>query len=88
MVATLMRPLGLITGAVFVAAGIAAADATREFKEKIEPLLQDYCYDCHGDGAKKGEAVATSATPGVEGGRGRGTARAAKAAALRCAMKD
>jgi hypothetical protein len=55
MVAIFMRPLGLITGAVFVAAGIAAADATREFKEKIEPLLQDYCYDCHGDGAKKGD---------------------------------
>ena len=30
-------------------------DAAREFKDKIEPLLQDYCYDCHGDGAKKGD---------------------------------
>ena len=26
-----------------------------EFHKKIEPLLQDYCYDCHGDGAKKGD---------------------------------
>lgn len=27
----------------------------KEFKDEIEPLLQDYCYDCHGDGAKKGD---------------------------------
>jgi len=27
----------------------------REFHDKIEPLLQDYCYDCHGDGEKKGD---------------------------------
>ncbi|MGC6566813.1 MAG: DUF1592 domain-containing protein [Akkermansiaceae bacterium] len=26
-----------------------------DFKKKIEPLLQDYCYDCHGDGADKGD---------------------------------
>ena len=25
------------------------------FKKEIEPLLQDYCYDCHGDGADKGD---------------------------------
>lgn len=25
------------------------------FKKEIEPLLQDYCYDCHGDGSAKGE---------------------------------
>ena len=28
-----------------------------EFHRKIEPLLQDYCYDCHGDGANKGDFV-------------------------------
>ncbi|MEJ6717503.1 MAG: DUF1592 domain-containing protein [Akkermansiaceae bacterium] len=25
------------------------------FEKEIEPLLQDYCYDCHGDGTAKGE---------------------------------
>ena len=28
-----------------------------EFTKKIKPLLQDYCFDCHGDGAKKGDFV-------------------------------
>ncbi len=27
------------------------------FRDEIEPLLQDYCYDCHGDGAQKGGFV-------------------------------
>lgn len=30
-------------------------EVVKEFKDTIEPLLQDYCYDCHGDGAKKGD---------------------------------
>lgn len=34
---------------------IAETDLEIDFKEKIEPLLQDYCYDCHGDGADKGD---------------------------------
>ena len=25
------------------------------FKEKVLPLLEEYCYDCHGEGAKKGD---------------------------------
>ena len=28
-----------------------------EFHRKIEPLLQDYCYDCHCDGANKVDFV-------------------------------
>ena len=50
---------GTLLGA---AAGTVAAEkasldpaVAREFKEKIVPLLQDYCYDCHGDGSKKGD---------------------------------
>lgn len=27
----------------------------KEFREQIEPLLQDYCYECHGEGVKKGD---------------------------------
>ena len=25
------------------------------FPEKVRPLLEEYCYDCHGEGAKKGD---------------------------------
>ena len=33
-----------------------AADPTAalEFKKNIQPVLEEYCYDCHGDGEKKG----------------------------------
>ncbi len=41
--------------AVFVLAGTVSGEDAEEFEKKIEPLLQDYCYDCHGDGSKKGE---------------------------------
>ena len=32
----------------------AASDAAAEFHQKIEPLLNTYCSDCHADGMKKG----------------------------------
>ena len=47
--------------AAFLTAGVSLADKIPredievEFHQKIEPLLQDYCYDCHGDGAEKGD---------------------------------
>ena len=25
------------------------------FTERVLPLLEEYCYDCHGEGAKKGD---------------------------------
>lgn len=53
----------------FIAAGIlclgllvATRTATAEpligrsqYTDRVQPLLAKYCYDCHGDGAKKGE---------------------------------
>lgn len=36
--------------------GLAAA-ATPDFKKDIEPILSKYCYDCHADGADKGDFV-------------------------------
>ncbi len=27
----------------------------QDYKKRIEPLLKNYCYDCHADGANKGE---------------------------------
>ncbi|MEJ6578943.1 MAG: DUF1592 domain-containing protein [Akkermansiaceae bacterium] len=50
-----------IVSTAFLTAGSALADKNPaedvegEFHKKIKPLLQDYCYDCHGDGSDKGD---------------------------------
>ncbi|MFP6901626.1 MAG: c-type cytochrome domain-containing protein, partial [Opitutales bacterium] len=31
--------------------------AADRFTEYIEPILTEYCYDCHGDGADKGDVA-------------------------------
>src|SRR5436190_14060578 len=31
--------------------------AAAHFRKDIEPLLSNYCYDCHADGEKKGNVV-------------------------------
>lgn len=36
-------------------AGAADRAAAERYRKDIVPLLETYCYDCHGDGAKKGE---------------------------------
>jgi hypothetical protein len=36
---------------------LAAADATGEFRKTVQPILTEFCYDCHGDGAKKGNVA-------------------------------
>ena len=41
--------------ALLVTVVTAPGKVAGEFRDKIEPFLQDYCYDCHGDGAKKGD---------------------------------
>ncbi|HTL68953.1 MAG TPA: DUF1592 domain-containing protein [Lacunisphaera sp.] len=42
-------------GAVIVPQLRGDADAPlRSFRRDIQPVLEEYCYDCHGDGAKKG----------------------------------
>ncbi len=33
----------------------AEAAAAKEYEEKVQPLLQDFCFDCHGDGSAKGD---------------------------------
>ena len=42
-------------GWFFLATGMAWADAKLSFEKEIEPLLDAYCIDCHGDGKAKGE---------------------------------
>ena len=44
--------IGLV---IAMAGGLpAAADPTADYQKSIVPLLENYCYDCHGDGASKG----------------------------------
>src|SRR5204863_5973949 len=35
-------------------AAAGAAEPAEQFRKQIQPLLAKYCYDCHGDGEKKG----------------------------------
>jgi hypothetical protein len=39
--------------------GVRAADVAgaAEFHDRIRPILQNYCFDCHGDGASKGKVT-------------------------------
>ena len=59
----MLSRLPTILSALFLTAGISLAEKESEeaieveFRKKLEPLLQDYCYDCHGDGANKGDFV-------------------------------
>src|SRR5438105_3343274 len=36
---------------------VSGADATVPFHRDVEPILKEFCYDCHGDGAKKGNVA-------------------------------
>jgi mono/diheme cytochrome c family protein len=41
--------------AVAIPHGLRAEDTTlASFERDVEPMLDQYCYDCHGDGSKKG----------------------------------
>src|SRR5215472_13070364 len=33
---------------------LAAVPAAAHFRQTAQPILAQYCYDCHGDGMKKG----------------------------------
>jgi mono/diheme cytochrome c family protein len=45
--------LGSLAGGT--SAAQAAAPVTDDFKKSFEPLLSQYCYDCHADGVDKGD---------------------------------
>src|SRR6266511_4081815 len=34
-----------------------AAVAEQDYKKQVEPIIQKYCFDCHGDGMNKGEVA-------------------------------
>src|SRR5204863_2344842 len=48
---------------VFVAASLATLAAgapaapSEQFRQTIQPILVEYCYDCHGDGMNKGQVA-------------------------------
>lgn len=44
----------LVLSGVVSAAAVAAEDALVTFKREIQPVLNEYCYDCHGAGVAKG----------------------------------
>ncbi|MFT5106461.1 MAG: hypothetical protein ACI9UA_002084 [Pseudoalteromonas tetraodonis] len=47
------KPIRRINKGVTVAA--LTADQVSEYENEIKPLLQDFCFDCHGDGSSKGD---------------------------------
>lgn len=47
----LLAGLTLLAGAE----SVLAADAGEKAFDEIEPILMDFCYDCHGDGMDKGD---------------------------------
>jgi mono/diheme cytochrome c family protein len=50
-----------VAGCVFAAgwgsgsARAASSQAEKGYREKVEPVMVTYCFDCHGDGAEKGD---------------------------------
>jgi len=48
-----IRVMSLLLALSFTARS-PGADAVAQFREDVQPILQEFCYDCHGDGVKKG----------------------------------
>ena len=51
------RFLFALVGAGTVAASSLAAAGPPDFHKNIQPLLENYCFDCHADGANKGNVA-------------------------------
>ena len=54
-----LRPSASLLVLAFLAPFCADAEdrAAADFRKDIEPLLKQYCYDCHGDGERKGNVA-------------------------------
>ena len=44
----------LCLGSVLRASADPTSLAVGDFRKKVQPVLAEYCYDCHADGANKG----------------------------------
>jgi hypothetical protein len=53
-------------GSVVAAASPASSVSTAAFRKEIRPLLENYCFDCHGDGSKKGNVSFDTASSDQE----------------------
>lgn len=42
---------------MFASASAVDSPGVAEYKSKVQPLLETYCYDCHADGANKGKVA-------------------------------
>ena len=50
--------------AAMLSAGVTAEDKVeQQFRERVEPILEDYCLACHGNGLKKGGVTLDEFTP-------------------------
>lgn len=50
--------LGLVVASIGCAMGKAKeAPGTVQFRKEIQPILEEYCHDCHGGGSKKGGVI-------------------------------
>ncbi len=48
-------PSTAIAAGLWLSAAIAAADPQESYKKEIAPLLEHYCFSCHGEGLSKGD---------------------------------
>src|SRR6266705_5934141 len=52
-----LRPAGLLALALSCPCTWSATSPMARFHETVEPMLKEYCYDCHGDGMNKGKVA-------------------------------
>jgi hypothetical protein len=49
--------LALVAVCLTTLAAGAPAASSDQFRKTIQPILVEYCYDCHGDGMNKGQVA-------------------------------
>ena len=54
--------MAMLSVAIFCVPSRSLAAAEQDYKKQVEPLLKNYCYDCHGDGANKGDVSLDGST--------------------------
>ena len=58
-----------VVGACVCASAVSAEEAEEavgEFNSRIQPLLEHYCYDCHGEGSAKGDVSLDDPAKGAQ----------------------